>query len=840
MGSLIGRDAILSQLCASARSAVNARAATIAEIIGGAGFGKSHLSMVLLDRLAAELPNARILRLRAAEPVGGDSDRTLADLLRRLLDLPARAPADHGQSLLGQAWAPLALVLGWLGADAPELADLAAAPGVLRAAASRATGDALRLAASERPLLVVLDDAQFADDAAIEALEYGALAEAGVPLWVCALGRPAFELAHPRFGDRAAGRLTARLDALAPVDATSLCRHLLLPAENVPTAAVARLVERCQGIPLFLTELVRGLKASGLVRRSARGDSWYLAVEELERLPDLPLVDWLAGRELESLPPDLAAHARLVSVLGAECSLAEISGVLEKLDRESEGAPHRLDPTVATERLVRSGILHAHRSGRVGFRHALVRDAVYAAQPEATRKRIHGAAFRFYRDHPELADAERLPRLARHAAKSGLSEPAAAAHLQLAERARSRHAYFESQLMYEGALAELDAADHARRMQAHRGRGLMRYRLGRHEDALADFDRARQLAHERNDVAAEIDILLDEATALDWCEEFRKSKALVDGAATLAGVVPSDLVAARLLLGMGRSCHRFNDDAKAVEHLAQAARRAEPLGDAGYETFVISLLLLAPLLATLGRPDEAERAFDRVIAVCERRGDRLHLAAALNNRHRLWIVRNRKEPLLDDARSYLAIAHELGNRLMEQSLHENMGAALYRLGDLDAALEHARKAIELEQKNFGDAARPEALLVCARVLAFRGDERGAREIFDRVRDGQARARDGGHGEGLLVPSEEIACEMIDLATRDATDEDWDDLVARAQACAVGQDLIEVHEMRGLAALRRGRQEAARRAFEAALELAERIPNVMQDRLREELARATAR
>src|SRR5438132_14260160 len=104
-----------------------------------------------------------------------------------------------------------------------------------------------------------------------------------------------------------------RLGPLEPARASELCRRLLAPAENVPRAAIDLLVQRTQGIPLQLVELVRGLKRDGLVRKRLRGDTWFLATDELQKLPDSPLIEWLAERELGALPRELASHARLPS-----------------------------------------------------------------------------------------------------------------------------------------------------------------------------------------------------------------------------------------------------------------------------------------------------------------------------------------------------------------------------------------------------------------------------------------------------------------------------------------------------------------------------------------------
>src|SRR5262249_10509879 len=162
---------------------------------------------------------------------------------------------------------------------------------------------------------------------------------------------------RPEWGGRAAARASIPLEVLPEDAAAQLCRALLKPAHDVPAAALTRLSARARGVPLLLTELVRGLKREGLLRRRAKGVSYYLATDELDRLPDLPLYGWLAGRELAALDPALAAHARLAAVLAPEFTNADQAAVLSELDRAGEGAEFPLDGAVAVGRLCASGFL---------------------------------------------------------------------------------------------------------------------------------------------------------------------------------------------------------------------------------------------------------------------------------------------------------------------------------------------------------------------------------------------------------------------------------------------------------------------------------------------------
>jgi serine/threonine protein kinase/tetratricopeptide (TPR) repeat protein len=851
--SLVGRDEVVAALIWSARRAVARGMPGAALVIAEAGHGKSHLGQVLLDQLGGIDLRAEVIDLRARPPDFGDADRTLRELLQRAIGVPSAAPPEAARGLLEQRLGPerspldtaiLAFSLGWIGAGAPELRALAAAPGALRPAMATSAGEALRRRARRGPIFVVLDDAHHADETTLAALEYAALAEASAPIWICALGRPTFEAARPSWGDRAATREVHRLGPLDPLSATELCRKLLLPAESVPELAVAHLVARTQAVPLLLVELVRGLKRAGVVRRHPRGESWFLATDELDHLPDLPLIEWLAQTEMDQLSPSLRAHARLVALLGGDATGAEIDGVLRRLDQSGAAGDLPLDARVGTRRLLSAGLLVQHREGRIGFRHALVREAIAAGTPPAPAHRIHLAAAEYYRDAHAIPDERRLLQLASHAAAAGLGAIAEGAYLKLAESAQARHAYIEAERRYTGAIAAMEAqaapargAASARALPPRRGRGRMRQRLGRYDDALTDFAAARALARDAGDATAEVEILLDEATTLDWMNDYARSEERVIAAETLARErgLASPAIEASLLLGLGRSRHRYSRADEAAPLIELAAELALHLGDEAYETRVIALLMLGFINQGTGRLDDAARVLEEAVALCEAHEDRVHLFAAMNNRAMLRACLGDKAGMVAGFTRALALARELGQPMLEIVCHYNLGEILFLMDDLDAAEPCVSRAIQLERARVGADARAEVTLLDARVHLFRGDEAAARALAIRLRDESDAAKAAGLPDPLQVPSEDVLCAMIDLATREASAAEWDALEQRSATFSVGQEHVEVLEARALAALRRGDHAAAHAQLLRTIAAAARIPNVMGDRLRRALA-----
>ncbi|MGK4008703.1 protein kinase [Sorangium sp. So ce1036] len=835
-GVLIGRDEVLNQLLSSARAAALGKP-SLTRVVAEPGYGKSHLAAALVERLRAIDQRGTVLAIRAGELALDGGDQALRSLLVQALGLKETAHASavraHLDERLGERAAALgpilAFALGCLAPDAPEIAARTAAPRALESAVRVSVAEALRLRAAEAPLLIVLDDAHHAGEVTLAALALATRADLGAPIWVCTLERPGLNgvgQAGVALSDAVA---VHHLGPLDPQSATELCRVLLRPVEEVPDFAVQHLVKRAQAIPLMLVELVRGLKREGFVRRRAMGGGWYLATDEIDYLPSSPRIEWLAEGELDSLAPVLRVHARLIALLGADATLPEIEGVLGRLDQQGDVESLPLDARVSVARLLASGVLVQYDDTTIGFRHALTREAVAQSTPEALRNRIHCAAYDYYGEVLAMPEARRHARLAYHAEKAGMGAAAQALYLDLAEQSHARHVYVEAEALYTRAIEQPAPPS----LAAFRGRGLMRYRVERYQDALSDFARARDLAAAQRDAATEAEILLDEATVLDWMEQYTSSEERVRCARQLAAAAALDSpqIEARLLLGSGRSLHRFCKEAEAASTLERAAAAAERLGDAEYETLVIALVMLGFIYPALGRLADARRVLDHAIRLAEEHGDMLHLVGAINNRALLLACLGDKAGMLADFSLQIELARMLGHRTPELFGHYNLGEFLYLMDDMEAAAFHVQRAIELERRRSGDQGRPVFALLAARVQLYRGDVAGARTAISAIWTKQAIAIRDGRPDGLMLPSEEVLACMVDLMTREASDAEWDELDKASALHSVGQERIEVIEARALWDYRRGRLEDSRRHLDRAIELAARIPNVMGARLR---------
>jgi eukaryotic-like serine/threonine-protein kinase len=162
----------------------------------------------------------------------------------------------------------------------------------------------------------------------------------------------------------------------------------------------------------------------------------------------------------------------------------------------------------------------------------------------------------------------------------------------------------------------------------------------------------------------------------------------------------------------------------------------------------------------------------------------------------------------------------------------NLGELLYQGGDPDAAWVHVRRAVELEMKRLSGLARPVARLLEARLLVYLGRDQDARRVFDDITAVLVEAERTGDQESVLLPSEQVLLRLVDLTTREATEAELADLESRARAASVEQEPIEIAELMALALSKHGQPDRARRKLDEALALAQKVPNVMEKRLRQ--------
>jgi tetratricopeptide (TPR) repeat protein len=371
--AMVGRKQELAMLETALAGAVRARRCELRTVVGEPGVGKSRLADEFADRVV-ESDAARVLRGRCLSYGEGITFWPIAEIVR------AVAGVRDGDDVHGAREQVFRLV-----ADAPQaelVADrVAQAIGLTGGSAPTeeiawAIRKFLEALARHQPLVVVIDDIQWAEPALLDVLADLPALMAGAPIVVICLARP--ELVE----DRPEWTPVTRLDPLTSSESSRLV-EALLGASEVPAGVLARIDAAAAGNPLFAEELVAMLVELGVLRR--RGSAW-VATGELAELQIPATVAALLESRLDLLPPPVRRTLACAAVEGQEFHRGAVLALTPEGEREAVDAE--------IETLLEKGLVHEAPSSlgqdaAFRFRHVLIRDAAYRGLPKKVRADLH-------------------------------------------------------------------------------------------------------------------------------------------------------------------------------------------------------------------------------------------------------------------------------------------------------------------------------------------------------------------------------------------------------------------------------------------------------------------
>ncbi len=212
----------------------------------------------------------------------------------------------------------------------------------------------LRRVGEEHPIVLVIDDAQYADEGLLRFLDY-LLGVGDFPCFVMLLARPQLLTENPGLATNR--RVTVlHLDTLSARDMAVLLDGLVA---GLPDALREALVARAEGIPLYAVETVRSLIDRDLV--VPRGGQYVLADDELDldRIGAPASLQALIAARLDALPPDQRRVLDQASVLGTSFERRVYRAPLRGRRR-----PRRRDRLARPGAAAASGVQPLQRRGR--------------------------------------------------------------------------------------------------------------------------------------------------------------------------------------------------------------------------------------------------------------------------------------------------------------------------------------------------------------------------------------------------------------------------------------------------------------------------------------------
>ena len=531
--------------------------------------------------------------------------------------------------------------------------------------------------ARQRPSVAVFDDLHWADAASVDLLHHlFRLCDEAPLLFLCAARpirhTPAWQARQFAETEYPHAYSEVAISPLSDPDSHALVDSLLPAGHNGQQIAVAPdakllkelqqvILQKAEGNPLFVEELVRVLIDNGQLRWDEKDAVWQVrhAVDDIE-LPES--LQALLTARIDRLEPLTRQTLQAASVIGRVFSdqvLKQVVGAWQTREKVN------LDEQLLA--LQRAGLVREQRRLPVReliFHHELIRDAAYQSILLRQRRQIHRLVGETLESLCEADLEEEAPRLVDHFREAQDYRRAWEYALLAGDHAFRLYAHPEAITMYGSAIelaGQIEPPVEAERLLhafVRRGRALEF--SGEYSQALNNYQMLEQLGTERGDQRLE-----------------------------LAALVPQAII---------HSTYTTHYDPRKGQQIAERALGlAQSVQDPRAEAQALWALLLARNY-TAQDPIQTVVYGERALKIARQHGLREEQAYILNDLSRVYFLSGQVKQTLACLTEAQELWQELDNQPMLADSLNNLAESLHMLAELDRSLQAADEALEIGRK----------------------------------------------------------------------------------------------------------------------------------------------
>lgn len=498
---MVGREAELEQLQRLVSDLVEGQQGHFTFIVGEAGLGKSRLTAEFKETLV-QYP-VRVLEGQSLVYRRSVSYWIFQDVIYSYLGLPNSTPersvhhrlVQHvNRSLGNRAGEILPLLEGLLSLEHsdPQAADRLRYldSGQYRQQLFFAIRDLLIAETRHYPLLLVLEDLHWADEASLELLHFLMESISQHPIMVLAVTRDASTKEFRRITNAAQNQLGDRfskieLHHLSP-DQSERLLYQLVSIPSIPGNMRKQILERAAGNPFYLEEILRMMIDEGVLR-PVNGHWEVVTGVDLAAFGVPDTLQGLILTRFDRLPSLQKRVLKVASVIGKNFSLPVLCAVLKPLPPEEVVAG--LNQLVEREFVQ---LRHVADRADFTFRHILMSDAISGTLLRRERSILHGQVAesieRLYKDRLDT----QVELLANHYALSPFKDRALYYLLLAGEKAARNNAIEQARTNFEASVKLLGEVTHtpSQAMRTHLGLGDVLIFAGEYPAAREHFQQA--------------------------------------------------------------------------------------------------------------------------------------------------------------------------------------------------------------------------------------------------------------------------------------------------------------------------------------------------------------
>ena len=706
----VGREAEMQALQAAYLRAYEQHGMVWAQLLGDPGVGKSRMLEDMNDWMDLREETFRLLRARAFPD---DANQPFA-LVRRMwfdrFQIAEDAPLEEaetkwvahfrefsGQDDFEEPAHALGLLVGLSFQNSPHIKGMRNDPTQVKGRALVVSGELVKAVRIQNPVVILMEDLQWADAASweylMEVFVGGADMEQNHGLFILGASRPEW---HPpqelaalfklsQTDEKGGGKWGVEIP-LAPLtdQATrELAKEIFQRVENVPEQVIDLIVERSEGVPYFTEEMVNWFIDHGIL--DTQGEQWRFFPEKLKEQPLPATLQHLLLTRLSSLTQPERAALQRGAIFGRRFWTGGVEALGVSAGDEMLG---HLQP----RGFVQAQPVSAFQGDTEwNFHQNLLQEVTYESVLKRERAALHKVAAGWLEGQARQAGRldEFAGLLGEHCERAGELIAAADWYLHAGRGAFAQGAPRESKGFYTHALELLPPVERERRWQALLGREEALSVLGDAEFWKADTTALLELARSFGD-----DNYLAEAYLRQAIYGSRAGDAIIGGKASREALAAArrcgnEEIEAKAFAWIAVGSVDRGDKAAIIENIEKALQLARRLGDEN----VLSFVLGRAAFCYGGFPDiaKAYALFIEQIELDHRLGNRNEEATGLGNL----------------GGGFIGIGlYKQGRSLIEQSrtINEALGARrglaynLMSLGDIYQLTGDLRKARQLYEQ----------------------------------------------------------------------------------------------------------------------------------------------
>lgn len=514
--SMVGRQGELSQL-QDLTAAVRAGVGRVAMITGEPGVGKSRL----VSEWKAALDDSEQTAVRWIEGHCLSYGQAIAyhlvnDLLRSMAGMVVTpdqkatqlALQNFVQKTLGDNWHETYALLGHLHSIPLADDDLVHVHGLdpitLQGRYVTALHKVLDALAAQKPLVLLCEDLHWADPSSVQVLVRLLPITREAPVFFCFTSRPDQDAPGWQLILAARAKLGAGLSEIAleplSIPATNQLVSILLATRELPEAVKQLVLQKSEGNPLFVEEVVRMLVERGALIR--RNDTWLIQQDlGLMEIPDN--LKRLVLSRIDRLDEEPKRVLRVASVIGREFPVKVLEQVYSNHDQDLKHGnvvAHLSELEYAN--LVKLATVHPDL--RYLFYHAVIQEAAYEAMLKADRKVLHRRVAETLEDIFQDRLDDLAATLGYHFGKGEIRDKAVTYLTHAADNAQARYANQEAIGLYYSSIElveqELENSSQPeiweeKAVTLRECLGDVLHLVGQHNEARAKFKAAAEHTH---------------------------------------------------------------------------------------------------------------------------------------------------------------------------------------------------------------------------------------------------------------------------------------------------------------------------------------------------------